>query len=111
MPLQDDDVARLFSRLDTVVKLLAAMYVRDMQNNDAIVKLDKMQLSRDQIAEAVNVTTHNVSQTLYATKKAAEGKKGAGKKKANASETTAPIEEPTDVAEAEAVAVGESEVR
>src|SRR5579863_4484397 len=110
MPLQDDDVAKLFSRLDTVVKLLAAMYVRDMQNNDAIVKLDKMQLSREQIADAVNVTTHNVAQTLYATKKASETKKTTGRKKAAGAELTAPVEEST-LAVVEAVAVGESEVR
>jgi hypothetical protein len=107
MPLTDDDVAQLFSRLDTVVKLLAAMYVRDMQNNDAIVKLDNMQLSREQIADAVNVTTHNVSQTLYAAKKATEGKKGAGRKKENGSERVAPSAVPIE----EAVAVGESEVQ
>lgn len=58
------------SRLDIMVKLLAAMYARDRNNNESIVKLDKMQLSREQIADAVGVTTHNVAQTLYASKKA-----------------------------------------
>lgn len=62
------------SQLDMIVKLLAGLYARELNNNDAIVKLDRMQLSRDLIAEAVGVTTHNVAQVLYASKKAAEKK-------------------------------------
>ena len=75
MPLQNDDKdAATNSRLDMIVKLLAGLYVRELNNNDAIVKLDKMQLSREMIAEAVGVTSHNVAQVLYASKKAAEKK-------------------------------------
>jgi hypothetical protein len=68
VPIENDekDVATN-SRLDMIVKLLA-----ELNNNDAIVKLDKMQLSRDLIADAVGVTTHNVAQVLYASKKAVE---------------------------------------
>jgi hypothetical protein len=103
MPLSDEDVKALFSRLDTVVKLLAAMYARELPNNEAIVKLNKMDLSRDQIADAVNVTTHNVSQVLYAAKKDAENGE---KKRAKADGKTAPLAEPI----VEAVAGGESEI-
>jgi len=73
VPIENDekDVATN-SRLDMIVKLLAGLYVRELNNNDAIVKLDKMQLSRDLIADAVGVTTHNVAQVLYASKKAVE---------------------------------------
>ncbi len=79
MPLQSDDKdAATNSRLDMIVKLLAGLYVRELNNNDAIVKLDKMQLSREMIAEAVGVTTHNVAQVLYASKKATEKKSKKG---------------------------------
>jgi predicted transcriptional regulator len=57
-----------------VIRLLAAIYVRELNNNDAIIKLDRMQLSREQIADAVGVTAHNVSQVLYASKKATKKK-------------------------------------
>jgi len=77
--LQNDDKdATTNSRLDMIVKLLAGLYVRELSNNDAIVKLDKMQLSREMIAEAVGVTTHNVAQVLYASKKLAEKKSKKG---------------------------------
>ena len=46
------------------------MYVQELSNNDGIIKLNRMQLSREQIADAVGVTSHNVSQVLYARKKA-----------------------------------------
>ncbi len=83
MPLQNgDNQQETNSRLDTVIRLLAAIYVRELSNNDAIIKLDRMQLSREQIAEAVGVTSHNVSQVLYANKKAAAKKS----KKANGNE-------------------------
>jgi hypothetical protein len=62
-------------KLDTIIKLLAAIYARDRKNNDAIISLDKMQVSRDSIAPAVGVSTHNVSQVLYACKKGEEKKK------------------------------------
>ena len=74
-PLQNgDNQQETNSRLDTVIRLLAAMYVRGLNNNDAIIKLDRLQLSREQIVEAVGVTAHNVSQVLYASKKAAAKK-------------------------------------
>jgi hypothetical protein len=85
VPLQDTEKQDgINSRLDTVIKLLAAIFSRDLNNNDAIIKLDKMQLSREQIADAVGVTTHNVAQVLYAGKKADE------KKKSKKAEPTAP---------------------
>jgi hypothetical protein len=74
VPLQNVEVKEITSRLDILIKLQASLYAREINNNDAIVKLDRMQLSRDQIEEAVNVTTHNVAQVLYASKKAAEKK-------------------------------------
>lgn len=69
MPLQDADVTEITSRLDKVIALLGALIARDLKNNDAIVKLETMQLNREQIASAVGVTTHNVSQVLYANRK------------------------------------------
>jgi hypothetical protein len=96
MPLQDADVKEITSRLDIMVKLLAAMYARDRNNNESIVKLDNMQLSREQITDSVGVTTHNVAQVLYASKK--------GETKSKKSEAAAP-----DAATVPAVMVGESE--
>lgn len=69
MPLQDVDVKEITSRLDVVIKLMAAQFARDLNNNEAIVKLDKMQLSRDQIANALGITNQNVAQVLYMVKK------------------------------------------
>ena len=79
MPAQDSNNANdTNTRLDIVIKLLAAIFVRGLDNGAAIVKLDKMRLSRDQIADALGVTTHNVSQALYAaSKKSASPKKRA----------------------------------
>jgi hypothetical protein len=79
-----DDLKDTNERIDTVIKLLAAMYARELKNNDAIVKLDNMNLSREQIAEAVGVTTHNVAQVLYSSKK------GNGKKKEKGVEPSTP---------------------
>jgi hypothetical protein len=62
------------ARLDTIIRLMAAMLVRDMDKGEAIIKLGKMQLSREQIADVVGVTTHNVSQVLYAAGKKTDGK-------------------------------------
>lgn len=89
-----EDMKDTNARLDIVIKLLAAMYARELKNNDAIIKLDYMQLSREAIAEAVGVTTHNVAQVLYANKKADERSKNR-----------------EAVAEAPAVPLGDSEVQ
>lgn len=88
-----DDLKDTNARLDTVIKLLAAMYSRELKNNDAIVKLDNMNLSREQIAEAVGVTMHNVAQVLYS------AKKGNGRKKERDGETStlASAEAPTEL--------------
>jgi predicted XRE-type DNA-binding protein len=70
VPLQDANVKEITSRLDIVIKLMAALFARDSNNNESIVKLNKMQLSRDQIANALGITNQNVSQVLYMSKKA-----------------------------------------
>lgn len=91
-PQSSDDLKETNARLDTVIKLLAAMYARELKNTDAILKLDNIKLTRDQIAEAVGVTTHNVAQVLYANKKA-DGKrksKAIGPATADNEEATAP---------------------
>jgi hypothetical protein len=80
VPLQDADVKEITSRLDVVIKLMAALFARDRNNNESIVKLDKMQLSREQIANALGITTQNVAQVLYVSKKA---EKKADKKSKN----------------------------
>jgi len=82
VPGQDSNTANdTNAKLDTVIKLLAAMVVRDLDKGEAIVKLGKMRLSREQIADAVGVTAHNVSQVLYAASKKTDNK---GKKTAKA---------------------------
>jgi hypothetical protein len=62
------------ARLDVVIKLLAAILTRDLEKGEAIIKLDKMAVSREMIADAVGVTMHNVAQVLYAAGRRAEGK-------------------------------------
>jgi len=90
VPLQDADVKEITSRLDVVIKLMAALFARDLNNNEAIVKLDKMQLSREQIANALGITTQNVAQQLYVSKKA-EQKADKKSKKAEAEPTGAEV--------------------
>ena len=65
MPLQDADVKEITSRMDVMIKLMAALFAREFSNIDAIVKLEKMQLSREQIANALGITKENVAQQLY----------------------------------------------
>jgi len=48
---------------------MAALFARDLKNNEAIVKLEQMQLTREQIADALGITTANVAQVIYAGKK------------------------------------------
>ena len=74
MPLQDSDVQEITSRLDVMIKLVAALFAREFSNGDAIVKLDKMKLSREQIANALGITIQNVAQQLYLNSKKAEKK-------------------------------------
>ena len=74
MPLQDSNVQEITSRLDVMIKLMAALFAREFSNIDAIVKLDTMQLSREQIADALGITTQNVRQQLYLNSKKAEKK-------------------------------------
>ena len=74
MPLQDADVKEITSRLDVIIKLGAALFAKEFNNIDAIVKLEKMQLSREQIANALGITTQNVSQQLYIANKKLERK-------------------------------------
>lgn len=65
MPLQEADVKQITDRLDVLINLAAALFAKDLNNIDAIVKLDKMKLSRGQIANALSITNANVSQQLY----------------------------------------------
>jgi hypothetical protein len=74
VPLQDADVKEITTRLDVIIKLGAALFAREFNNIDAIVKLEKMQLSREQIANALGITTANVAQQLYMAGKRAEKK-------------------------------------
>jgi|ERR671923_2632332 predicted transcriptional regulator len=98
MPLQETDVKQITSRLDSVIKLMAALFARDLNNSEAIVKLEQMQLSREQIADALGVTTANVAQVIYLSKKS-EKKPDKKSKKANSeSRTMAPEAPPNGVA-------------
>lgn len=83
MPLQDADVKEITSRLDVIIKLGAALFARQFSNIDAIVKLEKMQLSREQIANALGITTANVAQQLYVAGKKATKKDESKAKKAD----------------------------
>jgi hypothetical protein len=88
VPLQDADVKEITSRLDVVIKLMAALFAKEFSNIDAIVKLENMKLSREQIAEALGITTQNVRQQLYMASKKVE-------KKAKKSEEQAVTAEPS----------------
>jgi len=59
-----------------VIKLLAVICVREMNNQDAIIRLDNMQLNREQIADAVGVSRNNVAVVLCAASKKGAAKKG-----------------------------------
>jgi hypothetical protein len=74
VPLQDSETKEIISRLDVIIKLMAALFAREFNNIDAIVKLERMQLSREQIANALGITTANVAQQLYTAGKKAEKK-------------------------------------
>ena len=62
----------LTSRLDVIINLMAALFAKEFNNIDAIVKLEKMQLSRERIANALGITTANVAQQLYIAGKRAQ---------------------------------------
>ncbi len=74
MPLQDADVKEITSRMDVIIKLMAALFAKEFNNIDAIVKLENMKLSREQIANALGITTQNVAQQLYIASKKVEKK-------------------------------------
>lgn len=88
MPLQDADVKEITSRMDVIIKLMAALFAKEFNNIDAIVKLENMKLSREQIANALGITTQNVAQQLYMASKKLE-------KKAKKSEGQAVASEPS----------------
>jgi hypothetical protein len=72
VPLQDADVKEITSRLDIMIKLMAALFAKEFSNIDAIVKLENMQLSREQIANALGITKENFRQQLYMASKKTE---------------------------------------
>jgi hypothetical protein len=74
VPLQDADVKEITSRLDVIVRLMAALFAKEFKNIDAIVKLEKMQVSRESIANALGITKENVAQQLYMASKKVEKK-------------------------------------
>jgi len=76
VPLQDADVKEITGRMDVMIKLMAALFAREFSNIDAIVKLENMKLSREQIAEALGITTSNVRQQLYMASKKAKKNEG-----------------------------------
>jgi hypothetical protein len=74
VPLQDADVNEITSRLDVIIKLMAALFAKEFSKIDAIVKLENMKLSREQIANAIGITKENVAQQLYIASKKGEKK-------------------------------------
>ena len=86
MLLQDVDVEEITSRMDVMIKLMAALFAKEFRNIDAIVKLENMKLSREQIAEALGITTQNVRQQLYMASK--KGEKKADKKSKGLAESS-----------------------
>ena len=99
MPLQDADVKEITSRMDVMIKLMAALFAREFSNIDAIVKLEKMQLSREQIANALGITKENVAQQLYMASKKVEKN---AKKSEGPAVTAEPPTETTSTAAEEA---------
>lgn len=91
MPLQDADVKEITWRMDVLIKLMAALFAREFSNIDAIVKLEKMQLSREQIANALGITKENVAQQLYMASKKVEKKAKKSEGQAVAAEPPAEI--------------------
>lgn len=88
MPLQDADVQEITSRMDVIIKLMAALFAKEFNNIDAIVKLENMKLSREQIANALGITTQNVAQQLYMASKKLEKKAKKSEGQAVAAETS-----------------------
>jgi hypothetical protein len=98
VPLQDADVKEITWRMDVMIKLMAALFAREFSNIDAIVKLEKMQLNREQIANALGITKENVAQQLYLASKKVEKKAKKGDGQAVAAEPS--TETPAPAAEA-----------
>ena len=94
MPLQDTDVKQITDRLDVLIKLAAALFAKEFSNIDAIVKLENMKLSREQIADALGITTQNVRQQLYLAGKRAEKK--SDKKPKNGAGVATAVEDSTE---------------
>lgn len=95
VPLQDANANEITSRLDVIIKLMAALFARNLNNIDAIVKLEKMKLSRDQIANALGITNANVAQQLYIAGKKAENVEKKGDKTPKTEEAAAVVVEPS----------------
>ena len=62
-------------KLDSIIKLLAAIYTKGSNKADAITKLGDLSLSPKEIADIVGVSGHHASQVLYAAKKRKKGNK------------------------------------
>lgn len=66
----------LCSKLDLVVRLLAAIYTKGSNKTDAIIKLSGLQISPKEIAEIVGVSNHHASQVIYRRRKGEGNKRG-----------------------------------
>jgi predicted DNA-binding protein (UPF0251 family) len=101
VPLQDADVKEITTRMDVMIKLMAALFAKEFSKIDAIVKLENMKLSREQIANAMGITKENVAQQLYIASKKVE-KKSPKKGEAMAVASTEPSIEASSTAAEEA---------
>ncbi|MGH9555115.1 MAG: hypothetical protein ACRD2Y_04760 [Terriglobales bacterium] len=67
---RDDGQLGVGQKLDTVIRLLTGILTKGSNKTDAILALDGIGLTPKLIADAVGVSAHHVSQTIYAAKKA-----------------------------------------
>lgn len=91
MPLQEADVKEITWRMDVIIKLMVALFAKEFNNIDAIVKLENMKLSREQIASALGITKENVAQQLYIASKKLEKKAKRNQEQAVAPEPSTEI--------------------
>ena len=91
VPLQEADVKEITWRMDVIIKLMVALFAKEFNNIDAIVKLENMKLSREQIASALGITKENVAQQLYIASKKLEKKAKRNQEQAVAPEPSTEI--------------------
>lgn len=70
-----DEPSEVSHKLDTVIRLLAAILTKGANKTEAILALGRLQFSPTDIAEIVGVSSHHAAQALYVERKKNIGKK------------------------------------